>query len=153
MMLTFMCASARHRRARYLKPQNFKPKVSAAQEAKMASLSGRHALVTGGGRGIGRAIAAALTRAGAAVTVAGRGEKDLAAAVSAGEASGYVIADVTDAKAVKNGVQQAVTARGPIDLLIANAGTAKAAPFVKAAPSLFQEMFDLHVLGMVHPVQ
>ena len=44
----------------------------------MASLQGRHALVTGGGRGIGRAIAAALTQAGAAVTIAGRNEKALA---------------------------------------------------------------------------
>ena len=54
----------------------------------MASLQGRHALVTGGGRGIGRAIAAALMQAGAAVTIAGRNEKPLAEAVGKGEASG-----------------------------------------------------------------
>ena len=66
----------------------------------MASLQGRHALVTGGGRGIGRAIAAALIQAGAAVTIAGRNEKSLADVVGHGEASGYVIADVTDSKAV-----------------------------------------------------
>jgi NAD(P)-dependent dehydrogenase (short-subunit alcohol dehydrogenase family) len=119
----------------------------------MASLQGRHALVTGGGRGIGRAIAAALTRAGASVTVAGRSEKPLADAVEKDEAKGYVIADVTDAKAVDSAIKQAVAARGPFDVLVANAGTAKAAPFVKAAPGLFREMFDLHVLGMVHPVQ
>ena len=89
----------------------------------MASLQGRHALVTGGGRGIGRAIAAALTQAGAAVTIAGRSEKALAEVVGQGEAKGYVIADVTDAKAVDSGVKQAVAARGPVDLLIANAGT------------------------------
>ena len=66
----------------------------------MASLQGRHALVTGGGRGIGRAIAVALSQAGAAVTVAGRSEKPLAEVVGQGEAKGYVVADVTDAKAV-----------------------------------------------------
>src|SRR4051812_2596252 len=91
----------------YLKPQKFKPKVFSAQEAqsgfawiwillKMASLEGKHALVTGGGRGIGRAIAAALTQAGAAVTISGRSEKPLAEVVGKGEAAGYVIADVTD---------------------------------------------------------
>ena len=81
----------------------------------MASLQGRHALVTGGGRGIGRAIAAALTEAGAAVTITGRNEKALADVVGQGEAAGYVIADVTDAKAVDSSIKQAVKARGPVD--------------------------------------
>jgi 3-hydroxybutyrate dehydrogenase len=119
----------------------------------MASLHGRHALVTGGGRGIGRAIAAALTQAGAAVTIAGRNEKALADVVAKGGAIGFIVADVTDAKAVDGGVRQAVSARGPVDLLIANAGTATAVPFAKATPAQFREMFDLHVLGMLHPVQ
>jgi 3-hydroxybutyrate dehydrogenase len=119
----------------------------------MASLQGRHALVTGGGRGIGRAVAAALTQAGAAVTIAGRNEKALADVVGYGEAAGYVIADVTDEKAVGSGVNQAVAARGPVDLLIANAGTATAVPFAKATPDQFRDMFELHVLGMLHPVQ
>jgi NAD(P)-dependent dehydrogenase (short-subunit alcohol dehydrogenase family) len=119
----------------------------------MASLQGRHALVTGGGRGIGRAVAAALTRAGAAVTVTGRGEPALAEAVRSGDAAGYAIADVTDPKAVENGVRQAEAARGPVDLLIANAGTATVVPFAKATAGQFRDMFELHVLGMLHPVQ
>jgi 3-hydroxybutyrate dehydrogenase len=119
----------------------------------MASLQGRHALVTGGGRGIGRAIATALIEAGAVVTIAGRDEKQLAGTVGQGAASGYVVADVTDAKAVDTAVKQAVAARGPVDLLIANAGTAVAVPFAKATPDHFRKMFEVHVLGMVHPVQ
>jgi NAD(P)-dependent dehydrogenase (short-subunit alcohol dehydrogenase family) len=117
------------------------------------ALQGRHALVTGGGRGIGRAIAAALSAAGASVTVMGRGERELADAVERQDAAGYVLADVTDAKAVEAGVKQAVASRGPIDVLIANAGSAKPVSFAKAAPALFREMFDVHVLGMVHPAQ
>jgi len=50
-------------------------------------------------------------------------------------------------------VKQAVAARGPVDLLIANAGTATAAPFAKAKPQQFRDMFEQHVLGMVHPAQ
>jgi NAD(P)-dependent dehydrogenase (short-subunit alcohol dehydrogenase family) len=116
----------------------------------VASLQGRHAFVTGGGRGIGRAIAAALTGAGAAVTIAGRSEPTLAAVVGYGEAGGYVIADVTDAKAVDKGVRQAVAARGPVDLLVANAGGAESAPFAKTTPEQFQRLFDLNVMGVVH---
>lgn len=119
----------------------------------MASLAGRHALVTGGGRGIGRAIAAALSGAGATVTVAGRSEQPLKDAVGQGDARGYVIADVTDAKAIAAGIRQAETERGPFDLLIANAGTATAVPFAKATPQQFRDMFEQHVVGMMHPVQ
>jgi NAD(P)-dependent dehydrogenase (short-subunit alcohol dehydrogenase family) len=117
------------------------------------ALREQHALVTGGGRGIGRAIAAALTRSGAAVTVIGRSEAALAEAVRSGDAAGFAVADVTDAKAVRNGVRQAVAARGPVDLLVANAGTATAVPFAKATADQFRDMFEVHVLGMLHPAQ
>jgi NAD(P)-dependent dehydrogenase (short-subunit alcohol dehydrogenase family) len=119
----------------------------------MRSLEGKHAFVTGGGRGIGRAIAAALTEAGANVTIAGRNEKPLAEVVGQGHAAGHVIADVTDARAVDSGIRQAVAARGPVDILVANAGTAAGAPLMKAKPEQFRDMFEQHVIGMLHPVQ
>jgi len=116
----------------------------------MTSLSGRHALVTGGGRGIGRAVAQALAGAGATVTVLGRGRDALEDAVAAKHAAGLIVADVTDPAAVQTGIEGAVEARGPIDILVANAGGAETAPFMKTEAAQFQRMFDLNVLGIVH---
>lgn len=116
----------------------------------MTILDGRHALVTGGGRGIGRAVAAALAGAGAAVTVLGRQEAALKEAVSAGHAAGYAVADVTDEGAVGAAVKQAAAARGPVDILIANAGAGESTPFMKADAAQFRRMFDLNVMGVVH---
>jgi 3-hydroxybutyrate dehydrogenase len=114
------------------------------------ALGGHHAVVTGGGRGIGRAIAAALAGAGAAVTVLGRGELALADAVAKGEANGYVLADVTDQRAVEDGFKRAAAERGAVDILIANAGAAESAPFARTDPDLFRRMFELNVMGVVH---
>jgi NAD(P)-dependent dehydrogenase (short-subunit alcohol dehydrogenase family) len=116
----------------------------------MASLDGHHAIVTGGGRGIGRAVARALSGAGAAVTVVGRQEAALADAAAAGDAAGWAIADVTDERAVREGFERAAAARGPVTILVANAGAAESAPFVKGDPQVFRRMFDLNLMGVVH---
>jgi NAD(P)-dependent dehydrogenase (short-subunit alcohol dehydrogenase family) len=116
----------------------------------MASLDGHHAIVTGGGRGIGRAIARTLSGAGAAVTVVGRHEAALADAAAAGDAAGYVIADVTDERALRKSLERAAAARGPVAILVANAGAAESAPFVKGDPQVFRRMFDLNLMGVVH---
>ncbi len=116
----------------------------------MALLSGRHALVTGGGRGIGRAVAAALSGAGATVTVLGRQKAALDDAVVSRHAAGFIVADVTDPSAIEAGVKAAEASRGPFDILIANAGGAESAPFGKTEAAQFQRLFDLNVLGIVH---
>jgi|ERR671930_378284 NAD(P)-dependent dehydrogenase (short-subunit alcohol dehydrogenase family) len=113
----------------------------------------RHALVTGGGRGIGRTVAASLRRAGAVVTVVGRKEAALAEAVSCGHADGYVVADVTDEWALANGLKRAAAQRGAIDILVANAGSAESTPFAKADSDLFRRMFELNVMGVVHAIR
>ena len=115
----------------------------------MAILTGRHALVTGGGRGIGRAIAASLTGAGAMVTVLGRQQGALKETVAGGDADAFVTADVTDEAAVTRAVQQAAE-RGAIDILIANAGGAASTPFLKGSSQQFRDMFELNVMGVVY---
>ena len=111
-----------------------------------------HALVTGGGRGIGRAIAAQLTHAGATVTVIGRQRAVLDAAVTAGDADFADIADVTDQAAIGAVISKAA-ARQPIDILIANAGIAESAPFAKSDAALFRRMLDVNFMGVVHSIQ
>jgi NAD(P)-dependent dehydrogenase (short-subunit alcohol dehydrogenase family) len=119
----------------------------------MAALAGRHALVTGGSRGIGRAVAVALAQAGATVTVLGRNAATLAEAVAQGDAAGFIAADVTDAQALGAAIARAAAQHGPVDILIANAGGAESAPFAKADPELFRRMFELNVMGSVHAIQ
>jgi 3-hydroxybutyrate dehydrogenase len=112
----------------------------------------QHALVTGGGRGIGRAIASALVQAGATVTVLGRDQAMLDEAVAAGAAHFAGVADVADQAAVSAAVA-AAAARQPLDILIANAGSAESAPFEKSDAALFKRMMDVNFMGVVHAVQ
>jgi 3-hydroxybutyrate dehydrogenase len=110
-----------------------------------------HALVTGGGRGIGLAIASAFSNAGATVTVLGRHSSTLDEAVAAGAAHFAVVADVADQAAVSAAVAE-VSARQPVDILIANAGSAESAPFAKSDAALFKRMMDVNFMGVVHAV-
>jgi NAD(P)-dependent dehydrogenase (short-subunit alcohol dehydrogenase family) len=117
------------------------------------SLNGRHALVTGGGRGIGRAVAAGLAAAGAVVTVLGRTEALLREAVACGEAAGYAVADVADANQTKRQLAAAEEARGRIVILVNNAGAVETAPFMRTDASSFSNMWNVHLMGAVHAIQ
>src|ERR1700741_212445 len=94
------------------------------------ALTGQVAIVTGRGRGIGRAIAQALAQQGAAVTVTARSGEQLAETVALITAAGgraiAVTADVTDPHAVKRVVTETEQQLGPVDLLVNNAGSASA---------------------------
>jgi NAD(P)-dependent dehydrogenase (short-subunit alcohol dehydrogenase family) len=92
----------------------------------LPDLTGQVAVVTGGGRGIGRAIASALASAGAFVAIVARSEDQLAEAVDLIRASGgraiAVSADVSEPRAVERMAEQVERALGPVDLLVNNAG-------------------------------
>jgi 3-hydroxybutyrate dehydrogenase len=111
-----------------------------------------HVLVTGGGRGIGRAIASTLVRAGATVTVLGRNRATLDQAIAAGDAHFAGVADVADQAAISAAIAEAA-GRQPIDILIANAGVAESAPFAKSDAALFRRMMDVDFMGVVHAIQ
>lgn len=107
---------------------------------KGQSLAGLRALVTGGSRGIGLAIAGALTAAGADVTIMGRKAGSLEAVLQQGQAHHAITADVTDLDALG-----ASLAGLPFDILVNNAGTAISAPFDKQDPAAFAAMTAQHL--------
>ena len=109
------------------------------------SLEGRHALVTGGGRGIGAAIAAALARAGAQVMLLARDAERLERAVVETGAAGFVAADVTDAVALHGAWREAEERCGPVSILVNNAGAAEAAPFHRSDEDLLRRMLAVNL--------
>ncbi len=111
------------------------------------TLAGRHAVVTGGGSGIGAAVAQTLLRAGARVTLMGRNAERLAAQREQCQALGDVAClsvDVTQEESVANAFVQA----GAVDILVNNAGQAQAAPFAHTDMALWQRMLDVNLTGV-----
>lgn len=115
---------------------------------------GNHALVTGGGTGVGKAIAASLLRSGVTVTITGRRSDVLEAAANelANSAEGKAavltaIADVTD-EAAMAAVHAAAETRGaPFDIVVANAGIASSTPAHKTSLADWQSTIDTNLTG------
>jgi NAD(P)-dependent dehydrogenase (short-subunit alcohol dehydrogenase family) len=114
-------------------------------------LTGKHALVTGGSKGLGRTIAAALAQAGADVAIVGRTPADLER--TAVELRGYghrvlaVPADVTDEASVQQMVQQIVDAFGQIDILVNNAGVGDTTAVVDMDAAHWDEVIGINLRG------
>ncbi len=104
-----------------------------------------HAAVTGGGSGIGAAIARGLANEGARVTVIGRSIERLRALRLAG--AHCVASDVSDAESVRAGFRSAVDALGPIDILVNNAGQVESQPFGRTTLDLWQRMLAVNLTG------
>jgi 3-oxoacyl-[acyl-carrier protein] reductase len=116
--------------------------------ASQRELEGRVALVTGGGRGIGRGIALELAAAGAQVAVAARTAEQVEA--TAAEAGGVAIeADVSDRASVERMVERAERELGPLDLLVCNAGIAvREEAAWELEPEDWWRTFEVNVLGV-----
>jgi len=117
----------------------------------VSDLSGRHALITGAGGGIGAAIARALSDAGARVSLAGRRLQPLTA-VASGLPEGRALAidgfDVTNESAIAVGLRKARAAHGPIDILVNNAGEAPSAPFAKMDPAFWSRVISVDLTSV-----
>jgi NAD(P)-dependent dehydrogenase (short-subunit alcohol dehydrogenase family) len=104
----------------------------------------RRAIVTGGGRGIGRAVAAALAGAGHHVTILGRTEATLMDVVASGDAADYRVADVSDETTLAASIRDI-----PADILVNNAGVADSAPFVKSDLAFFRRLMAVNFDSVV----
>ena len=111
----------------------------------------RVALVTGGGRGIGRAIALALAREGCDVAVGGRTraplEETAATARGLGARALPVVLDVTDPASIAGAVAETVATLGPVDVLVNNAGVAESAPLGKTGLELWERHMSVNARG------
>jgi NAD(P)-dependent dehydrogenase (short-subunit alcohol dehydrogenase family) len=119
----------------------------------VSRLEGHHAIITGGGTGIGAAIARALGNEGAKLSLVGR-RRDRLEAVASGHPYALVApADVTDRPQVDSAFALARETQGPITILINNAGAAKGIPFGKVTPEIWRDLLAVNLDGMFHCCQ
>ena len=116
------------------------------------SLAGSHALITGGGTGIGAAIARTLAGAGAVVTLVGRREGPLAT-LAADLGGTHFAADVTDPAQVAAAFAHGRAAQGPVTILVNNAGTATTALFSRTTPEQWRATLAVNLDAVFHCCQ
>ncbi|TXC91788.1 3-ketoacyl-ACP reductase [Metabacillus litoralis] len=118
------------------------------------SLDGKVALVTGAGKGIGRAIALALAKEGVSVGLLARTEKDLIDVTKEIEAIGaksaYATADVSSIDEVNAAVEKITKSLGPTDILINNAGIGKFGKFLELDPQEWKNIIDVNLMGVYY---
>jgi len=129
-------------------PARTRDQDGAAPETR--PLAGRHALITGGNRGIGAAVAERLAALGAGVTLVARDAATLEGkAAEIGDAhgvpAGFAVADVTDESAVADAFESANSAIGPVDVLVNNAGSGRSAPFKRTDLAFWRQMMDVNL--------
>src|SRR5581483_5460740 len=135
-----------------LKPaQAARPQDAAATKA-MFDLAGSVALVTGGGRGIGRACALALARQGADVAVVswghpGSADETIRHVRALGRRGHAVVANVADARSAQSMVQDVVGEMGRLDVLVNNAGIVSTTPFVSLSEAEWDNVVNVDLKG------
>ena len=123
-----------------------------------APFSRHHAVVTGGGRGLGAAIAEALARWGASVSLVGRNAEVLQATANRitkdyGVKVATALADVADEPAVQSAVTSLREVLGAPTILVNNAGVAVSSPFLKSDAAFWQRVLDTDLMGAVNCTQ
>ena len=118
----------------------------------MENLQGKKAIITGGGRGLGKAVALALAAEGVDIAITGRNEETLQKTTKEIEALGvkavYSVFDVSDFEAVKKGISDLKATFGEADILINNAGIAAFGSFLDMEPTKWKEILDINVMGI-----
>lgn len=114
------------------------------------SLQGKKAIITGGGRGIGKAIAEALAAEGAHVGLIGRSEEHIKAVTESltEVKTAYAAADVSSLEDVTTAVNKVKEELGGIDILINNAGIAKFGGFMDLDPEEWKNIIDVNLMGV-----
>lgn len=121
-----------------------------SSQAAMAQLAGRHAVVTGASRGIGAAIAAALTAEGVHVSLLGRDAGNLqrvCANLGGGDRALPIVADIADPVSVQSAFTAARSRFGPVHLLVNNAGQAASAKFTDTDEALWSRLIAVNLTG------
>ena len=117
----------------------------------MQSLTGKNALITGAGKGIGKAVALALAAEGTNVVLLARTTADLEAVATEAEAFGVkaliVTADIADIHSVNSAVEKALATFSTIDILINNAGVGKFGKFLDLTPEEFENIIKINLFG------
>lgn len=120
----------------------------------MESLKGKKALITGGGKGIGRALAVALAQEGVDIALMGRSAGSLEEVAKEltgmGVKAAYATADVSDMNAVNTAVTHLTKELGDIDILINNAGIAAFGGFLELEPAQWEQIIQVNLMGVYY---
>lgn len=120
----------------------------------MENLKGKKAIITGGGKGLGKATALAFAKEGIDVAITGRNEKNLRETVSELKTLGvnatYATFDVGNYSEVKAGIESIMNEFSSVDILVNNAGIASFGSFLEMSPEDWQGMIQTNVMGMYY---
>lgn len=120
----------------------------------MESLKNKTAIVTGAGKGIGKAIALALGHEGTHVGLISRTEKDLEAVAAELRAMGvkatFAVADISNRSEVEKGIASIESILGPTDILINNAGTGTFGKFMDLSPEAWEQQIKVNLFGVYY---
>jgi NAD(P)-dependent dehydrogenase (short-subunit alcohol dehydrogenase family) len=119
----------------------------------MMSFDGQHAIITGGGSGIGAAVARRLAGGGARVTIVGRTLQKLEKVAIENAGISVQAGDVTDRASLDKAFDAAVAQHGRVSIVVANAGSASSAPFRKLDAAAWQHDLDVNLTGVFNTFQ